>query len=58
MRDEVLPSVGAQVMDTNGYQLSDLDNVEFYWQRDQLDVDAVSTADIDTPFPPTEFDDL
>ena len=31
MRDEVFSSVGAQDMDTSGYQVSaDLDDVEFY----------------------------
>ena len=40
MRDEVLSSVGAQAMDTSGYQVSDVDDVEFYWESDQLDVDA------------------
>ena len=29
MRDEVLSSVGAQDMDKSGYQVSDLDDVEF-----------------------------
>ena len=38
MRDEVFSSVGAQDMDTSGYQVSaDLDDVEFYWENDQLD---------------------
>ena len=43
MRDEVLSNVGAQEgLDTSGYQVSaDLDDVEFYWENDQLDVDAV-----------------
>ena len=59
MRDEVLSSVGAQDFDTSGYQVSaDLDDVEFYWENDQLDVDAVFRPGIDTPFPPTPFDDL
>ena len=60
MRDEVLSSVGAQEgLDTNGYQVSaDLDDVEFYWENDQLDVDAVFRPGIDTPFSPTAFDDL
>ena len=30
MRDKVLSSVGAQDMDTSGYQVSDLDAVDFY----------------------------
>ena len=60
MRDEILSSVGAQeVLDTSGYQVSaDLDNVEFYWKNDQLDVDIVFRLGIDTPFSPTAFDVL
>ena len=60
MRDEVLSSVGAQeCLDTSGYQVSaaDLDDVEFYWENDQLDVNAVFRLGIDTPFS-TAFDDL
>ena len=55
MRDEVLSSVGAQDMDTSGYQVSDLDDVEFYGANDQLHVDAVFRRSIDTPFSPSTF---
>ena len=41
-------------MDTSGY----LDDFEFYWEDDQLDVDAVFRAGIDTPFSTTAFEDL
>ena len=59
MRDEVISRVGAQDMDTSGYQVSVyLDDVEFYWENDQLDVDAVFRSGIDTLFSPTLFDDL
>ena len=58
MRDDVLSSVGAQDMDKSDYQVSDLDDVEFYWEIDQLDVDADFRPGIDTPFSPTAFDDL
>ena len=60
MRDEVLSSVGAEEgMDTSGYQVSaDLDDVEFYWEKDQLDVDAVFRPGIVNPFSLTAFDDL
>ena len=51
-------SVGAQDIDTSGYQVSDLDNIEFYWEIDQLDVDAVFRPILDTPFSPTALDDL
>ena len=50
MRDKVLSSVGAQIMDTGGYQVSDLDDMDFYWENDQLDEDAVFRPGIDTPF--------
>ena len=61
MKDEVPSSVGAQEgLDTSGYQVSaaDLDNVEFYWENDKLDLDAVFRPGIDTIFSPTAFDDL
>ena len=57
MRDEVISSVGAQDMDTSGYQVSDMDDVEFYWENDQLDVDPVFRPGIDTPFSQKAFDD-
>ena len=50
MRVEMLSSVSAQVMDTNGYQVSDLDGVEFYWENDQLEVNAVFRSSIGKPF--------
>ena len=45
-------------MDKSGYQVPDLDDVEFYWENAQLDVDAVFRQGIDTPFSSTAFDDL
>ena len=58
MRDEVLSSVGAQDLDTSSYQVSDLEDIEFNWENDQLDLDAVFRPGIDNPFSPTAFDDL
>ena len=58
MREEVLSSVGVQDLDTNSYQVSDLENVEFNWENSQLDLDAVFRPGINTPFSPTTFDDL
>ena len=60
MRDEVSSSVGPQEgQDTSGYQVSaDLDEVDFHWEKDQLDVDAVFRLGIDTHFSPTAFDEL
>ena len=52
MREEVFSSVGAhEGLDTSGYQVSaDLDDVEFYWEKDQLDVDAVLDPTLVSPF--------
>ena len=60
MRDEVLSSVGAKEgLDTSGYQVStDLNDFGFYWENDHLDVNAVFSPSIDTPFSPTAFEDL
>ena len=54
IRDEVPSSVGANDMDTSGYQVSDLDNFDFYWEKDQLV--SVIRSGTDTPFPPSFFD--
>ena len=38
--------------------MSDVDDVEFYWENDQLDLDAVFKPSIDTPFSSTALEDL
>ena len=43
---------------TTEYQMSDLDDIEFYWENDSLDVDAAFSTEIETPFSPTAFDDF
>ena len=58
MRDEVHSSVGAQDLDTSSYQVSDLEDIEFNWEKDQVELDAVFRPGIDTPFSPITFDDL
>ena len=58
MRDEVLSSVGAQNLDTSSYQVSDLEDIEFDWEKSQLDKDAVFRPGIDIPFSPITIDDL
>ena len=58
MRDEVLSSVGADDMDTSWYEVSDLDDIFFYWENDQLDLDAVFRPGIHFPFPTTALDDF
>ena len=55
-RDEVLSKIGAQFKDASGYQISDLDDVEFYWENDQLV--SVFRPGIDTPFSPSFFNDF
>ena len=50
MRDELLSSVGAQDMDTSGYQESDLDDVDCYWENDQLNVVTVFRPGMGAPF--------
>ena len=57
-RDQVLSNVGAQNMDTGGCQVSHLDDVEFYCECGQLDVDAVFRPGIHTLFSPTMFEDV
>ena len=45
-------------VDRSGYQVSaDLDDVEFYSENDQLDIDAAFRPGIDTFFSPTAGDD-
>ena len=58
MKNEAILNEGAQEIDTSGYEVSDLDNVEISWENDQLDVDAVFTRGFDNPFSPRAFDDL
>ena len=59
MRDGVLSSVGSKEgLDTGGYQVSaDLNDVEFYWENNQLDLDAVFRPGIDISFSATAFHD-
>ena len=52
MREEVLSSVGAQNTDTSGYELSDLEDIEFSWEDPAVDMDSVYRLGIGTPFSP------
>ena len=58
LREELLSSVWAQNLDISSYQVSDLEDIEFNWENDQLDLDADFRPSIDTPYSPTTFDDL
>ena len=56
MREEVLSSVGAQDTDTRGYELSDLENIEFSWEDPAVDMDSVYQTGIDTQLSAYIFD--
>ena len=58
MREEVLSSVGAQNTDTRGYELSDLEDIEFTWEDLAVDMDSVYRPAIDVPFFPAIFEDF
>ena len=55
MRDELISSVGAQEMNTSGYQVSDLGGIQFHWEGSDLNMDAVFRPRIDIPFPHSTF---
>ena len=50
MQDKVISSVAAHEMDTSGYQASDLEDIEVYWEALDLNTDTDSRPGIDTPF--------
>ena len=58
MREEVFSSVGAQDTDTRGYELSDLEDIEFSWEDPAVDMDSVYRPGSDTNFSPSIFDDF
>ena len=58
MREEVLASAGAQGMHTSGYELSDLEEIQFSWENPQVDLDAIFRRKIDTPLSTTVLKDL
>ena len=58
MREEVLSSVKAQDTDTSGYELSDLEDIEFSWEDPAKDRYSVYRPGIDTPFSPSIFDEF
>ena len=58
MRDEVLSSVSAQDMDTNGYQVSDLDDIECHWEDPDFNMNAVFLPGVDIPVSLSFFNDF
>ena len=45
-------------MDTSGNELSDLEQVEFFWENHQEELDVVFKPGIDISFSPTTFKDM
>ena len=50
MRDQVLSCGCAQALDARAYQVSDLDDVEIYWENDRRDVTLSIDRALITPF--------
>ena len=48
--DEILSSVGAQDLDTSGYQVCDLEDIDFHWEDLDLNMDSVSQPSKNTLF--------
>ena len=53
MREGKLLGVGAQEMDTRGYQVSDLEDIEFHWDDLDLSKYEVFQTCIHTPISPS-----
>ena len=57
-REKVLASAGAQDMNTSGNELSDLEEIDFFWENPQVELNAVFRPGTETPFSPTTYNDL
>ena len=55
--DELLSSVGAQDMDTGGYQVTELEDIEFHWEEPELNLYAVLQTGKDSTSSPSAFND-
>ena len=58
MKNFKLPSEVAQDTDTSGYQLSDLQDIEFQWENPDLKMDAVFRPNVKTLFSSPKFNDF
>ena len=58
MGEQILAIAGAQDMDTGGYELSVLEDIELFWERPRMELHPVFRPVIDTPFSPTAFNCL
>ena len=56
MREKRHSSVRAQ--DARGYELSDLEDIQFSWEDPAMDIDSVYRPGTDTSFPPSIFDNF
>ena len=54
-RVQILSGVGALDIDTSGYQVSDLEDIEFQWEDADSNVDPILQPSIDTPLSPSTF---
>ena len=57
MQDEVRVSVGEHDVSSE-IAPSDLDNGQFHWENQNVEMDAVYRPRIDTPFPPSLFENF
>ena len=58
MKDGVLDSAGAQDMVTGSYGLSELEDIEFFWDTSQVELDAAFKPVMGTPFSTTALNNL
>ena len=57
MQDEVRASVGDHDVSSD-FVPSDFDDIQFYWQNPNIDMDALYRPSIDTPFSPSLFENI
>ena len=55
MREQVLSKVDAQDMDTSGYRVFDLEQIEFHWEDADFNMDAAFRPGWDTLLFPFKF---
>ena len=48
----------AQAINTSGYELSNLEDIELFWENPQVELEAVFRPGICTFLSPTAFNDL
>ena len=55
MREEIFSSVGTQELDTRGYHVSDLEDIEFHWEDLDFKIDAFFRPCLGTRFSLSTF---